>query len=82
MRNRIIDEMEQISEESKSTLDFADVRNDPKYLTQFILDCSSLNLPTRFNMYDENLSRVFKLSRDLCHHIKKSRAEKLRNIQD
>ena len=47
-------------------------------LTQFILDCCSLNLPRRFNINDHDSQKIFQLSRDLCYYIRKTRTEKLR----
>ena len=80
VRERIIDEMEKICLESKSEVNFSEIRKNPKYLAQFILDCGSLNLPSRFSTKDSSMHKIFKLSRDLCYYMKKTRAEKLKNL--
>ena len=45
VRDSILDEIEKICSEKKSVIDFEEIRKTKKHLTQFILDCSSLNLP-------------------------------------
>ena len=80
VRGRIIDEMEEICIESKSGVNFSEIRKNSRYLAQFILDCGSMNLPSRFNTQDTNMHKIFKLSRDLCYYMKKTRAEKLKNL--
>ena len=45
--------------------------NDPEMWTQFILDLSSLNLPSRVNISDPVLPALFQLSRDLYYSINK-----------
>ena len=80
IRSRIVEDMQQIVEHSDIGVNFKEIRNTPKHLTQFILDCTSLNLPYRYRPDDENTTRIFNLSRDLCFHIKKKRAQKLKII--
>ena len=72
--------MEKIVTQSNRGVNFKEIRSTPKHLTQFILDCTSLNLPFRYKFDDENNVQVFNLSRDLCFHIKKKRAQKLKII--
>ena len=78
LRNRILEDMEQIVTKSNRGVNFKE--GSPKHLTQFILDCTSLNLPFRYKFDDENNVQVFNLSRYLCFHIKKKRAQKLKII--
>ena len=52
---------------------FRSILDDSDLMTQFILDCTSLNLPFRILETDEICSRVFSLSRDLCFYIMKRR---------
>ena len=53
---------------------------DHLLLTQFILDCTSFNLPYRVNYSDPKSSEIFKLSRYLCFHINKTRLQKLKEL--
>ena len=50
-------------------------------LCQFLLDCTSLNLPLRLPENSELCSRIFTLSRDLCYGIIKIRSEKLKKVK-
>ena len=80
VRDRILDEIEIICSESNSLINFEEIKKTQKHLTQFILDCSSLNLPSRFNIYDENIYKMFRISRDFCYYVKKTRSERLKSI--
>ena len=81
VRDRLLKEMENLCKNSKSGFNFVDIRGNTTNLTQFILDCSSMNLPTRININDEICRKIFNLSRDLCYHIKKTRLQKLKNLE-
>ena len=52
-------------------------------LTQFTLNCTSLNLPSdcRFNVNDPNVSKIFAISRDLCYAIHSDRIKKLNQLR-
>ena len=56
--------------------------NDPnsRYLTQFILDCTSINLPTPYRISGENprVQEIFKLCRDWCYGISSERTRQLK----
>ena len=80
VRSKIFIEMNNVCEQSKSQVNFLDIRSNPETLTQFILDCTSLNLPSRISNCDDACYLLFTLSRDLCYHIYKTRLEKLKNI--
>ena len=56
-----------------------DVPNQTKYLTQFILDCTSLNLPAacRIAAHNPRISQIFAVSRNWCHAISRERARLL-----
>ena len=71
VRVRILKSMENLCKESKSGFNLEDIMGNTSHLTQFILDCSSMNLPSRINISDEICGEIFNLSRDLCFHIKK-----------
>lgn len=62
VRERILNQIEEICNESESPGNFDEIRKTAKHLTQFTLDCSSLNLPSRFNTDDRNIQKVFTLS--------------------
>ena len=51
----------------------------PWVLTQFILDCTSLNLPDSYRVpsHNPNVGKIFALSRNWCYAIGKSRARLL-----
>ena len=69
IRERIVSQMEIIC--SKTDVGFKDIISNNSQLTQFILDCTSLNLPKRINHSEEICEVLFKLSRDLFYGIKK-----------
>ena len=50
------------------------------YLLQFILDCTSLNLPNGYRLSPENprINEVFSLARDWCYAVTRERKRKLR----
>ena len=53
------------------------------YLTQFLLDCTSLNLPNSYRLSPQNseISKVFKIARDWCHSISNERTRQLRALK-
>ena len=53
-----------------------------EHLTQFILDCSSMNLPNNFRVPTHNprISEIFKVSRDWCYAIGRERQRLLKRI--
>ena len=57
------------------------IKENPSYLTQFLLDCTSINLPMRINEKDPICSELFNLSRDFCHYVKKTRWSKLKDLE-
>ena len=58
---------------------FANLLSTPRTLTQFILDCTSFNLPDeyRYNINDVKVNKIFKLTRDLCFSIHTLRIKSL-----
>ena len=73
VRNRILLQMEIIVKKSENKIDFRKILSNNELLTQFILDCTSLNLPERISPSDEICERVLMLSRDFCYSISKKR---------
>ena len=57
---------------------------DSKYLTQFILDCTSLNLPNPYRLSPQNpeTTKIFKVSRDWCFAIMKERTRQLKALNE
>ena len=50
-------------------------------LNQFILDCTSLNLPRRINQNNDVCLKMFNLGCDLCFSMTKKRNEALKNLK-
>ena len=51
-------------------------------LTQFVLDCTSLNLPDsiRIPMHNPGISAIFRISRDWCYAVSSERSRLLRKL--
>jgi len=81
VRKRILSEMETICRNSKTHLDFESILKNHSQLTQFILDCGSLNLPSRISVNDPICSSVFQLARDLCFSINQTRLNRLKALK-
>ena len=78
IRTRILNQVEIIC---ASIEGIQNIFLNDEHLCQFLLDCTSLNLPIRIPENNELCSRIFSLSRDLCYGIIKIRSEKLRKIK-
>ena len=63
VRNRVISSMKTIIEKIDYIQSYETIFEDDLNLTQFILDCTSTNLPIRLNYNDRNTSDIFELSR-------------------
>ena len=57
---------------------FEDISLNNQLLTQFILDCTSINLSKRISADSEIFLEILSLSRDLCFGITRLRSEKLK----
>ena len=62
-------------------LNFEDMVKSEEQLCQLILDPTSLNLPIRVNMTDPSVPDLFKLSREFCFKIDKTRRGLLQQIE-
>ena len=82
IRNRIFKDYEELCNNAINQINFSDFLKNPSHLTQFILDCGSLNLPSRISYDDPVCSYIFKLSHDLCFGINKTRINKLKNLKN
>ena len=58
------------------------LQNHSEHLTQFILDCTSLNLPAgyRIGAHNPKISQVFRISRHWCYAISRARARLLEQL--
>ena len=56
---------------------------DLQYLTQFILDCTSLNLPATYRIaaHNPHVSHIFGVSRNWCYGISRARARLLLKLK-
>ena len=57
---------------------FEEILEDDILLTQFVLDCTSFNLPKRICPESRLFLTILGLSRDICYKIAKVRSEKLK----
>ena len=80
-RLRILHQMEILCLRAQNDICFKSILEDRRQLTQFILDCTSLNLAKRISEYDEICPLVFNLSRDLCFNIMKKRNKELKLLK-
>ena len=80
IRARFTEEYSQLCLLSTSGVNFNDITCDSELLCQFILDPSSINLPTRVNINDPLLGSFFQLSRDLCYAINTRRLKLLQDM--
>ena len=77
-RERFIPEYKQLCKETVNNIDFDLITEDAEKFCQFILDPTSLNLPTRVNVADPAVLKFFKLSRIFCYNMDKSRSQLLK----
>ena len=77
-REKLISDLRILCSKSRSTINFDKIVEDEKLLCQFVLDPTSLNLPTRVQMNDPLLGDFFRLSRDFCHLMDKTRTRLLK----
>ena len=80
LRARILHQMEIVCVGAKTKIPFKDYLSKDDLLCQFILDCTSLNLPVRISTEDETFHRIFSLSRDLCFGINKTRTNLIKSM--
>ena len=65
---------------SKTELNLEILMKNSENLTQYILDPTSFNLPSRVHRNDPVCQTLFKLSRDMCFSIHNARMKKLKEI--
>ena len=82
VRSRILFQMEIICNKALHEINFKSILSSDSLLTQFILDCTSLNLSTRININDDICPLIFNLARDLCYSILKKRTEAIKKLKN
>ena len=80
-RTKLLTEYEALCSLTKNNLDFGKILQTEDTLCQFILDPASLNLPLRVHLQDSILPEFYKLSRDFCHVIDKTRVGLLNELK-
>jgi len=81
MRERILNEMRIVCDSKLPETFFNEISQDKRLLTQFILDCTSMNLPNRISPDSDFFIEILRLSRDLCYGISRQRTEKLKLLK-
>ena len=66
----------------KNKINFDNIRQAEETLAQFILDPTSLNLSERLSVQDPLMKDFFKLSRNFCYKIDKTRIELLNRLEE
>ena len=82
IKQRIMPELEELCSQSKSNVDFLQVKNDSEILCQFILDPASFNLKQRIHVNDPLLEEFYRFSRDHCYSINSRRMKILKSKQN
>ena len=72
-RCRLLEEMKQLCNLTKNEIQFDKIMEDEEELCQFILDPTSLNLQSKVSLADPLLQNFYKLTRDFCFIIDKTR---------
>ena len=81
-RDRIIQEFRNLCSVTKNCINFDEILNNKLNLTQFILDPSSINLPVRVSLSDPVISAFYRLSRQYCYKLHKTRIGLLKKLAD
>ena len=80
-RARILSEFENLCKLTKNQINFENILKNEETLSQFILDPTSLNLSERLSLKDPLVKDFFKLSRDFCYKIDKTRLGLLKQLE-
>ena len=81
-RERILKQFEELCLSTKNLIRFEDIKNNEDLLCQFILDPTSLNLPSRVSLQDPLVPEFFELARDYCFLLDKTRIRLLKQLED
>ena len=80
-RKRVFIQFSQLCKETVNSLEFEHFLNNEEQLCQFIIDPTSLNLTVRVSFDDPRVDEFFKLSRDFCFIIDKTRKNLLKALK-
>ena len=72
-RNKLLEDLENLCTLTQNNINLEEFKHNEKVLCQFILDPSSLNLSKRVSAQDPILPDLYKLSRDICYTLDKTR---------
>ena len=81
-RNELLNEFKKLCSLTKNQINFTDMKESETKLCQFILDPTSLNLGVRVSLNDPLLPDFFRLSRDYCFLLDKTRIRLLKVIEN
>ena len=81
-RNRLLEEFRQLCNITKNYIQFEEIEQNEELLCQFILDPTSLNLKTRVSLSDPLVPHFYKLSRDFCFLLDKTRVGLLKQMEE
>ena len=81
-RSKLLIEYRQLCSQTKNCINFENIFEDEKLMCQFILDPTSLNLPVRVSLNDPLVLQFFRLSRDYCFLMDKTRIRLLKEMED
>ena len=81
-RNKLLNEFKKLCSLTKNQINFTDMKESENKLCQFILDPTSLNLGVRVSLNDPLLPDFFRLSRDYCFLMDKTRIRLLKVIEN
>ena len=81
-RNRLLLEYRRLCNLTKNCVNFDRIQENEKQLCQFILEPTSLNLLERVSLNDPTVQDFYKLSRDYCTLIDKTRIRLLKEKQN
>ena len=80
-RKRLLLEFSQLCQKTKNQIIFNDILKNEETLCQFIIDPMSLNLQSRVSLSDPLVPVFYKLARDFCYIIDKTRIGLLKEIE-
>ena len=80
-RGRLLTELKELCISTKNQIQLDEITTSEEMLCQFILDPTSLNLPIRVSLSDPLVTKFYKLSRDYCYIIDKTRIGLLKEME-
>ena len=84
VRERLLPNLLNIVAEVQPMCSILNTHTTPHILTQFIIDCSSLNLPGKFRIpaHNPDIAEVFRISKDWVFGIISERTRLLKKITE